>query len=204
MGVTWFCTSESCTNGGYRLDDMFGFLIGMQALKPIATTLDDMPSTVLLSKLCPAGVETTVFAMLAAIMNLGLTLSGLLAGYFFQVFDVNVDDCNYGWSPLGDSVNGLQWALICGGVILPLTTIPATFCLIPNKPLNGKFVEDAPVAEADLVNEDAHPAAQYGKNTPSYASLVQTTASKAELEAGSSMIFNQGGGSNTLAGSRAM
>merc|ERR1712151_871274 len=71
---------------GYRLDDMFGFLIGMQALKPIATTLDDMPSTVLLSKLCPAGVETTVFAMLAAIMNLGLTLSVLLAGYFFQIY----------------------------------------------------------------------------------------------------------------------
>merc|ERR1712242_10434 len=202
--VTWFCTEESCLNGGYRLDDMFGFLIGMQALKPIATTLDDMPSTVLLSKLCPAGVETTVFAMLAAIMNLGLTMSGLLAGYFFQVFEVNVDQCEYGWSPLGDNVNGLQWALICGGVILPLTTIPATFCLIPNKPLNGKFVEDAPVAEADLVNEDAHPAAQYGKGTPSYATLNNSTASKAELELGSSMIFNARSGSNILSGSRAM
>merc|ERR1712039_683901 len=80
--VTWFCTEQSCTNGGYRLDDMFSFLIGLQALKPIADTLDSMPSTVLLSKLCPAGVETTLFAMLAAIMNLGLTLSGLLAGFF--------------------------------------------------------------------------------------------------------------------------
>jgi len=202
--VTWFCTEDSCLNGGYRLDDMFGFLIGMQALKPIATTLDDMPSTVLLSKLCPAGVETTVFAMLAAIMNLGLTVSGLLAGYFFQVFGVDVESCNYGWSPLGDSVNGLQWALICGGVVLPLTTIPATFFLIPNKPLNSKFVEEVAAGEEEMMNEDAHPAAQYGKNTPSYSTLVQSTASKAELELGSSLIFNPRSGSNILAGSRAM
>merc|ERR1719220_71298 len=202
--VTWFCTEESCARGGYRLDDMFGFLVGMQALKPIATTLDDMPSTVLLSKLCPAGVETTVFAMLAAIMNLGMTVSGLLAGYFFQIFEVDVDQCEYGWSPLGPDVNGLQWALICGGVILPLTTIPAPFFLIPNKPLNSKFVEDAPVQEEELVNEDAHPAAQYGKVTPSYAALNNSTASKAELELGSLMIFNTRSGSNILAGSRAM
>ena len=162
-----------------------------------------MPSTVLLSKLCPAGVETTVFAMLAAIMNLGLTFSGLLAGYFFQIFEVDADQCNYGWSPF-PSVNGLQWALICGGVILPLTTIPATFFLIPNKPLNSKFVEDAPVQEEELVNEDVHPAAQYGKGTPSYATLNNSTASKAEFEVGSSMIFNTRSGSNILAGSRAM
>jgi len=181
--VTWFCTEQSCTNGGYRLDDMFSFLIGLQALKPIADTLDSMPSTVLLSKLCPAGVETTVFAMLAAIMNLGLTLSGLLAGFFWEIFRVDIEVCDYGWSPLGDSVNGLQWALIVGGVILPLTTIPATFCFIPNKPLNSNFVDEAPAAEEEL---------------------GQSTASKAELEKGSSMIFNARSGSNILSGSRAM
>merc|ERR1711933_575878 len=109
MGKIRFLCGDACEPDGYRLDDMFGFLIGMQALKPIATTLDDMPSTVLLSKLCPAGVETTGFAMLAAIMNLGLTLSGLLAGYFFQIIEVDIEECNYGWSPIGESVNGLQW-----------------------------------------------------------------------------------------------
>merc|ERR1711972_832365 len=110
--VTWFCTQESCLQGGYRLDDMFGFLIGMQALKPIATTLDDMPSTVLLSKLCPAGVETTVFAMLAALMNLGLTVSGLMAGFGFKYLEVEISDfknkttnetkytCDFGTSPI--------------------------------------------------------------------------------------------------------
>merc|ERR1712066_1024637 len=90
--VTWLCGENGCDPGGYRLDDMFGFLIGMQALKPIATTLDDMPSTVLLSKLCPAGVETTVFAMLAALMNLGLTVSGLMAGFVFSYYGVDISN----------------------------------------------------------------------------------------------------------------
>merc|ERR1712113_1101196 len=54
-----------------------------------------LPFTVLLSKLCPAGVETTVFAMLAAIMNLGLTLSGLLAGFFWEIFRVDIEQCDY-------------------------------------------------------------------------------------------------------------
>merc|ERR1712204_58834 len=62
---------------GFRLDDLLGFLIGTQALKPIATTLDDMPASVLVSKFCPAGVETTVFAILAALQNLGMQISGL-------------------------------------------------------------------------------------------------------------------------------
>merc|ERR1711976_657525 len=173
--VTWLCGDDGCDPGGYRLDDMFGFLIGMQALKPIATTLDDMPSTVLLSKLCPAGVETTVFAILAALMNLGLTVSGLLAGEFYTYYEVDISStrkfdetagnntvciggapkpgpegcfcgknkegkdycekftCNFGFSPLGEGINGISWTLIVWGMILPLTTIPATFFLIPNK-----------------------------------------------------------------------
>merc|ERR1719203_2402433 len=99
--VTWFCapnedpeddrTFSNWENDGYRLDDLFGFLMGSQGVKYIATTLDDMPSTILLSKLCPAGVETTVFAMLAALMNLGLQFSGLLAAEFLNAYEVNID-----------------------------------------------------------------------------------------------------------------
>jgi len=95
-GDTWQekgCQSEqwkTCETEGYRLDDLFGFLMGSQGIKYIATTLDDLPSTILLSKLCPAGVETTVFAILAALMNLGLTFSGLLASKFLEFYKVEI------------------------------------------------------------------------------------------------------------------
>jgi len=249
--VTWLCGDDGCDPGGYRLDDMFGFLIGMQALKPIATTLDDMPSTVLLSKLCPAGVETTVFAILAALMNLGLTVSGLLAGEFFTKYEVKISSntkfetlegkadhfeictfgvpsfpaggeacvcgvsdgknyceqfiCNFGNSPLGDSVNGITWTLIVGGMLLPLTTIPATFCLIPNKPLNEDMVDEQAPAEVDLAGGVApHPAIAFARDSPSYLDLGGATANKEELEKASIAILGSRSGSGLLAGSRAM
>lgn len=213
--VTWLCGDNGCDADGYRLDDMFGFLIGMQALKPIATTLDDMPSTVLLSKLCPAGVETTVFAMLAALMNLGLTVSGLMAGFVFSYYGVDISNskdadtgetkytCDFGTSPIA-GVNGIQWIMIVGGMILPLTTIPATWALIPNQPLNEKFVDEAEPTEA-LSNQDAHPAAALGKQSPSFADLGDSNlASPKELEEAASIMFNRRSGSALLAGSRVL
>jgi len=225
--VTWLCGDCPGPNcgcdpdgtgtlvEGYRLDDMFGFLIGMQALKPIATTLDDMPSTVLLSKLCPAGVETTVFAMLAALMNLGLTVSGLMAGFVFKLYGVDISNaknpdtgeteytCEFGKGYI-PGLNGIQEIMVIGGMILPLATIPATWALIPNQPLNEKFVDEAPAAEA-LDNADAHPAAAFGKQSPSFADLGDTNlASQKELEEAASIMFNRRSGSALLAGSRVL
>jgi len=170
--VTWLCSEGGCEEDGYRLDDLFGFLIGTQALKLLATTLDDMPSTILLSKLCPAGVETTVFAMLAALMNLGFQFSGLMASRFLQYYDVSLDKkknlCSLGESPL-PGINGLTWGLIVGGMIMPLTTIPATFFLIPNQSLDSQFVDNAgPEVE---MSAQKHPAATYSREFTAFSGL---------------------------------
>lgn len=137
--VTWFGQDYPM-----RLEDIFGFLIGSQAIKPLAVTLDDMPATVLLSKICPPGVETTVFAMLAAMQNMGLQMSGLLSSNFLQFFEVNLDKtkniCDLGEAPFG--MNGLLFAVVTGNMILPMTTILATWALIPNKRLDEDFGED--------------------------------------------------------------
>lgn len=184
--VTWLCTEDSCEPDGYRLDDLFGFLIGTQALKLLATTLDDMPSTILLSKLCPAGVETTVFAMLAALMNLGLQFSGLLAAEFLKFYEVSLDKgenvCNLGDSPIS-GINGLTWGLITGGMIMPLTTIPATFFLIPNKPLDSNFVDEDAGAEVEMA-AFKHPAGTYSRESLAFSGLNDESikAPKDELE----------------------
>lgn len=141
-----------------RLDDLMGFLIGTQALKPIVTTLDEMPATIMLSKLCPPGVETTVFAMLAAMQNLGLQISGLYAAEFLSLTDFNIEnktleeggfelECNEGNGWAG--FNGIQSCLIVGGIILPLLTIPITFILLPNRKLNDDFVDMIPAQEGE-------------------------------------------------------
>jgi hypothetical protein len=138
----------------YRLDDLMGFLIGTQALKPIVDTLDSMPSTVLLSKLCPAGVETTVFAMLAALQNLGLQISSLLGAQAISWTEVNIRNltnethpdervyyCDTGRDPFGLGMSGLSFCLVVGGILMPLITIPATWLLIPPQRLDEPFVD---------------------------------------------------------------
>lgn len=144
-----------------RLDDLLGFLLGTQALKPIATTLDDMPATVLLSKLCPVGVETTVFAILAALQNIGFQVAGLWATQFIKAVGFNIqnkttedDDGNViSWEPICDTgeasnfygpvgMDGITWGVVVGNIILPLLTIPATFVLLPNRNLDENFAGD--------------------------------------------------------------
>lgn len=151
---------------GYRvrLDDMAGFLVGQQALKPVAQTLDDMPATYLLSKLCPVGVETTVFAMLAAMQNLGLTLSGLVGAWFIRLTGIYFRPADYadagktiiegpGVCDRGNGIfgmNGVVWGIVLGGMVLPLLTIPATWALIPNVNLDEDFgTENSASADAE-------------------------------------------------------
>lgn len=179
---------------GFRLDDLLGFLVGTQALKPIATTLDDMPATVLLSKLCPAGVETTVFAILAALQNLGLQISGLMASRLLAFYEFDIDSgkkvCNLGEGSFG--LDALSWGMVCGGVILPLTTIPATWLLLPDKMLDDDFLgDDAPPSrEVELQDPLAGPEGQSRRN-PSYV-FTDITASKKELENASFVSFTRG------------
>merc|ERR1711920_738109 len=88
-----------------RVDDLCTFLFGSAFLEPLIDNLDQMPATLLLSKLCPKGIETTMFAILAGFSNIGLSLSGQIGGWFVDYFGFNV--------------------------LLPFLTIPLTWIFIP-------------------------------------------------------------------------
>lgn len=188
--------------GGSRMDDILGFLVGTQALKPIVTTLDDMPSTVLLSKLCPVGVETTVFAILAALQNLGFQISGLFAGQFLRsiAFKIKAVDeksparCDLGSSPI-EGVNGLAWGMILGNIILPLFTIPATWVLLPNRNLQDDFASDEPTSGARETEMTAPGTAGLSK---SFALDPDIPMDRRILSQGSSVFFRGAGMSKML------
>merc|ERR1712079_633413 len=74
---------------GYRAvrgDDLASFLFGTMFLEPLIDQLDGLPATLLLSKLCPKGIETTMFAILAGFSNIGMSLSGQIGGWFVGYF----------------------------------------------------------------------------------------------------------------------
>merc|ERR1712060_993615 len=77
---------------GYRTvrgDDLATFLFGTAFLEQLIDQLDGLPATLLLSKLCPKGIETTMFAILAGFSNIGLSLSGQMGGLATGLFGFN-------------------------------------------------------------------------------------------------------------------
>ena len=67
-------------NVSLGLDDR-AFLLGLDVVQPVVSKIANMPSYVLAAKVCPAGVEATLFALLMGLSNFGSTI-GLYNGVF--------------------------------------------------------------------------------------------------------------------------
>merc|ERR1712060_423336 len=195
---------------GYRTvrgDDLATFLFGTAFLEPLIDQLDGLPATLLLSKLCPKGIETTMFAILAGFSNIGLSLSGQMGafavGYFgFNFRKGNAEEasiCEMGGSNPEDptSWHGLAQTLLVGNVVLPFLTIPLTWCFIPNQPLNSDFLDE--VSEPREVQMMEHGAVENDQQagarplaTTSNASvdgiLLRSAMSNAEMGNGSRIM----------------
>jgi len=135
-----------------RLDDLCSFVFGTSFLSDMVDTLDQLPYTVMISKLAPRGVEATVFAIVIGCSTIGLTLSGQIGGVVISRLGFNFrrgnsetpSVCDLGGSQETNgnpaSFHGLAQALVIGNIILPLLTIPLTWCLIPNQRLSDDFL----------------------------------------------------------------
>jgi len=151
-----------------RADDLATFLFGSAFIEPLIDQLDALPSTLLLSKLCPKGVETTMFAILAGFSNIGLSLSGQIGGLTTTSFGFNFvaprGEATTGVCDMGGSDNnnpegfhGLARTLLVGNIVLPFLTIPLTWCFIPNKRLDEEFLGEVDEAEIELQNARPDP-----------------------------------------------
>jgi len=151
-----------------RADDMASFLFGTALLEPLIDQLDQLPATLMLSKLCPKGIETTMFAILAGFSNIGLSLAGQVGGFATAFFGFNFQaatDANPALCEMGggqentgnpQSFHGLARTLVIGNILLPFITIPLTWCFIPNQRLDEEFL-DEPEAETELAQANAEP-----------------------------------------------
>lgn len=152
-----------------RMDDICSFIFGTSLLEPLVLTLDALPSTLLLSKLCPKNVESTVFAILAGFSNIGMSLSGLMGAWFVRYIGFSFSDqgavaqCEEGGFKVGNAhVHGLAWSLFIGNALLPALTIPLTWLFIPDIRLDENFIEEGEEThqEAELEPGDGGPPPQ--------------------------------------------
>eukprot|EP01063_Lacrimia_lanifica_P008469 TRINITY_DN1550_c0_g1_i1.p1 TRINITY_DN1550_c0_g1~~TRINITY_DN1550_c0_g1_i1.p1 ORF type:complete len:679 (+),score=277.85 TRINITY_DN1550_c0_g1_i1:93-2039(+) len=129
-----------------HVSDHFMYMFGDAAIGEVVGQLDFMPAVVLVSKLCPPGYESLVYAMLAGFQNFGFQVARHTGLFLMKAMNVYAEpapstDCN--WDNLAELI-------IVSHMVLPLITVPLTFVLLPNARLKESVIE-----ECDVLNEGA-------------------------------------------------
>ena len=135
----WASTVIRCAAAGVdliivnRMNKQFGvpdeaaYMLGNNVASAVARQLDLMPAVVLTSKLCPPGMEATVYAILAGFQNFGGSVSAAVGSALTSEFGITADleagECSF---------DGLSSLIVLSHVVLPLLVVPLTFVLIPD------------------------------------------------------------------------
>jgi hypothetical protein len=105
------------TNLKFGIPDT-AFVLGSSVSTIVIRQWQWMPGMVILSQLCPAGMEATMFALLAGCANVGNTIADYVGAYVLEVLHVH---------PTGAVGEGAQfenlWKASCIATLLPAVTI---------------------------------------------------------------------------------
>jgi hypothetical protein len=103
-----------------------------------------MPNILLLGQLCPAGVEATMYALLAGCHNLGSSGAAMLGAYALEYFGV---------TPNGSEDEGHRfdqlWKVALLGCILPTLTILMIPVCIPDAKQTERLLDDSHLSATD-------------------------------------------------------
>jgi len=152
-----------------RYPDQLFFIFGAQAIDRMLDMLDSLPQTVLIGKLCPKNMEAQVFAILAALSNFGNSVAGvngsIVAAYLgVKLSPPPADDPDAGWNctnpKLAWGISALGWCKILATFILPISTIPFTWCCLPDVRLNEDMLA------AEVFEEEMSTGGSFAANGP--------------------------------------
>ncbi|KEG06362.1 folate/pteridine transporter [Trypanosoma grayi] len=102
------------------------FVLGDQIVYQVCYMLNFMPTIMLLSRLCPRGSESMVYALLAGFSNFGQVVSNTIGSLLMELkWPVESDIAK------GCDFSNVKWLLLVGHFICPLINIPLVFLLIP-------------------------------------------------------------------------
>lgn len=120
-------------NVKFGVPDKMAFMLGDAIIFQVATTFDLMPAVVLTSKVCPKGMEASVYALLASYQNLGGTVSRTLGVALTDTLGIKTTaPCDFRMLPT---------AIVIAHVALPLLVFPLVFILIPDVKMTANLLD---------------------------------------------------------------
>ncbi|CAK9001615.1 Probable folate-biopterin transporter 3 [Durusdinium trenchii] len=117
------------------------FILGSNVFASILSQWQWMPGVVILSQLCPPGLEATMYALLAGCHNLGGTIASATGAYVLQVLEVQ---------PSGAKDESAQfqnlWVCAALSSILPAFVLLLLPWLIPDRKQTDKLLHEGDVS----------------------------------------------------------
>jgi len=113
------------------ISDHIFYFIGEAVLETAVGMLFWIPTSTLISKVCPQGLESATYAFLAGLSNFGLMFSELAGALIFQT--AGISKCEFA---------GLEWLILGCHILLPLVGGIAAAFLIPNLPQDCTLMAD--------------------------------------------------------------
>ena len=130
------------------IPDAIFFVIGDDVLASVVDNLYWIPSSSIIGKVCPEGMEACVYAYLAGVSNFGRMISIITGAMLLEWFDIRTIIGSSSTSTRGISFvqntttnttcnwQGLDWLILFGHIgVMMAISIPASF-LIPTVPQN--------------------------------------------------------------------
>lgn len=139
----------------FGISDRAAYLFGDAACQHLAQMFAVMPGVLLISRLCPRGAESTVYAILSGFHNLGANIAGLLGVWLTGHLGIRTvgnvrtsTDCDF---------SGLSSAIVIAHFVLPILCLPLTFVLIPSGQMDNVDVFDLASPAPSFASPSASP-----------------------------------------------
>lgn len=114
------------------------FVLGTSVVQQLIFQWQWMPQVVLLSYLCPPGMEATMYALLAGCHNLGVAMSSTVGSFLLKSLD-----CEPNGSPNESAQFKNLWIASAISTVLPLITILLLINLVPDGRQGESLIEDS-------------------------------------------------------------
>ena len=121
------------------VNDHIWYMLGVNVVSVLAEQIEFMAGVILMSKLCPKSVETTVYAILAGFSNFGNMIASSFGIFLIHMSGiVTTESAEKGRCDF----ESLPSLILFGHFFLPLLGIPLSFALIPNVMATDSFIEE--------------------------------------------------------------
>ena len=114
-----------------QISDKATYLLGDAIVFSACYMLDFMPAAVLIAKLCPKGLEATMYALLAGFSNFGQVVSRTIGSLLMEAFGIRTDESLSSKSKESCDFRHLPHLVVFAHCLLPLLILPLIVLLVP-------------------------------------------------------------------------